>query len=347
MDTTATAILAGEAHPPGYDDYSHIIGAALLPFARCPRTGICFFLLAREREFPTWHGANLWTHFGGTRRRSESAEQCAAREFIEESLGMVRYHSRDDTMPLSVAKDAQGIASSLVRGEYAYKYVHLQDGMPRYVVFVREIPWDASCVLRFRSVRSIMLRLNTTYRTLDRAGRAELVAHPAVFLERTRTGVAPGAETSIWVGAKNTHLEKRCLGWWSLSQVRAMVHSEGDALRPPDARHGTHTCAPGLLQVFGRLLHHYQFTRPQAADHHLTDDPIAAADKPPHLLRVRYSQQHLLSVLEKQQQEQDQHDGVSTADAGSGVGSHGRPDRSPVGHAPPTVPESEVPARGD
>lgn len=305
MDTTAADILASDALPSQYDDFSKIVGAALLPFARCPRTGICFFLLAREREFPAWHGANLWTHFGGTRRRSETPEQCAAREFIEESLGMVRFHGAADPLPLTVAKHAAGIASSLADGDYAYKYVHLQDGLPRYVVFVREIPWDATCVLRFRRARSLMLTLNTTYASLDAAGREALLAHPGVFLERVRTSVSIDASPSLWVGAKNTHLEKRCLGWWSLSQVRTMVHSKVDVLRPADARHGTHTCAPGLHQVFGRLLHHYQFTRPGPADdHHPDDDPLAVADKPPHLRRVRYSQHHLLSVLEKQQKQQ-------------------------------------------
>lgn len=269
-------------------DYSETIGAALLLFCRCPRTGIVFFLLGRERAMPVWHGSNLWSHFGGTRHKSETPEECAAREFVEETMGCVRFFGATDPLPLDPRADVERIARALAQGHYAYKYVHTQHGAPRYVVFVVHVPWDPDCVLRFRRIRSVLLTPNSSYTCLSPAGQSELLAHPAVYCETVRLAAALDAPTTRWIGVRNSFLEKRCIGLWSVEQVRAMVRGGSSTLRPPDVRYGSQACAPGLWEVFDRLLQHHDFHVDDAAARAPPPDTLSLpTQRPPHLQQLR------------------------------------------------------------
>ena len=67
-----------------------ITAAGVLPYARDPKTNNVFFLLCRERYSPGWADSGKWSDFGGHRESPhETSLQIAAREFYEESLGIL------------------------------------------------------------------------------------------------------------------------------------------------------------------------------------------------------------------------------------------------------------------
>lgn len=68
-----------------------VTSAGILPFTVIKRNGnrIVLVLLGRERPDPSWNDSDKWSDFGGKREREESVEDAAAREFFEETCGVV------------------------------------------------------------------------------------------------------------------------------------------------------------------------------------------------------------------------------------------------------------------
>lgn len=116
-----------------------------------------------------------WCDFGGRIEPGESQEEAAAREFFEETLGVVctdscaRSAHRDAAMgsvdvgaPSGLHGDAdrRALAADLAAGRYAFKVrTCLNHGadptVPRrhHVTFVKRIPWTPSVVLQFARLR--------------------------------------------------------------------------------------------------------------------------------------------------------------------------------------------------
>lgn len=73
----------------GLDDIDdQMIGAGILPVAT-DINGNIHFLLGKERYIHHWKGSMRWSGFEGGRKPHESIEETAAREFFEESMGVV------------------------------------------------------------------------------------------------------------------------------------------------------------------------------------------------------------------------------------------------------------------
>ncbi|AVK75918.1 MutT/NUDIX hydrolase [Pandoravirus neocaledonia] len=116
-----------------------------------------------------------WCDFGGRIEPGETQEEAAAREFFEETLGVVctdscaRSAHRDAAMGsvdvgapsgLHGDVDRRALAADLVAGRYAFKVrTCLNHGadpaVPRryHVTFVKRIPWTPSVVLQFARLR--------------------------------------------------------------------------------------------------------------------------------------------------------------------------------------------------
>lgn len=107
-----------------------------------PRQGLIYFLLAKERFHPSWpRGSNLWTDFGGSFQPGDGCpEDTAAREFLEETLGQVKYFD-EDALPLT---SYQNISDSLKTERYL-----LQFNKGSRITFVVQIPWDPEAPQRF------------------------------------------------------------------------------------------------------------------------------------------------------------------------------------------------------
>ena len=130
----------------------HLVGASVMPVMVDPLHGTLYFLLAKERYHPTWpEGSNLWTDFGGRQEPGESAEDVAAREFVEESMGQICFFETDDQLQTRTTWD--DIVLALKQEHYVLQFSHVHQGT-RFVTFVVQVPWDPSGPARFTAARA-------------------------------------------------------------------------------------------------------------------------------------------------------------------------------------------------
>lgn len=127
-------------------------GASILPVMVEPEHGQLYFLLAKERYHPSWpQGSNLWSDFGGGHQDSDScSEAVASREFVEETLGQVKFFEAD-TLPRS---DIDDMVSALQQGHFLLQFVHDHNHLC-FMTFVVQIPWDPFIPKRFHDVRNL------------------------------------------------------------------------------------------------------------------------------------------------------------------------------------------------
>ena len=134
-----------------------LTGASVLPVMTDPVQGKLYFLLAKERYHPSWSkGSNLWSDFGGKRDKKETPEQVAAREFIEESLGVVRF---SDAFQKETITD---IAHALRQERYLLKFTRVFEDK-KFVTFVVHVPWDPTVPKRFLTARTDPAHTDSCY----------------------------------------------------------------------------------------------------------------------------------------------------------------------------------------
>lgn len=179
-----------------------VVGASLLCFAIDPTYHAMYFLLGKERVNSRWMaGSGRWSDFGGgVAGPGETAEDTAAREFVEETLSVVRYFP-GDSLPRAGYDD---IASDLRQRRYTMRLTQ-GNQQKKFVVFVKQIPWDPEAVDRFSAYRLALTRPPGVHAGVDVSG------HPAL---RGRC-------------ARREHLEKKMLSLWSVPQMRHAVHHKG------------------------------------------------------------------------------------------------------------------------
>ena len=106
-----------------------VVGAAVLPFCIDPVCGRLYFWLGKERYNAKWaQGSEQWSCFGGKSQcKDEPAERIAAREFVEETAGMLPYFS-SDSLPRTGFGD---IEQSLRESNYLFRLVFYSQKQPR------------------------------------------------------------------------------------------------------------------------------------------------------------------------------------------------------------------------
>ncbi|MCH9716667.1 MAG: hypothetical protein K0U52_06220 [Gammaproteobacteria bacterium] len=204
-----------------------VVGASLLCYAIDPVWNNMYFLLGKERRNPKWPaGSEKWSDFGGrTNGKQECPEETAAREFVEETMAMVKYFE-DDTIPRDKYAD---IVESLKRGEFTFQFTlgfGTEDRPLSYVTFVKQIPWDPRCMHRFSQCRNMLLNASNYYG--GHAWRTMLGAHPAIREIIT----AKGDKT---VQVRKDYMEKKSIGFFSVPQLQHAVENDG-VLQSKNAR---------------------------------------------------------------------------------------------------------------
>jgi hypothetical protein len=125
----------------------HLMGASVVPVMLDSTHGTLYFLLAKERYHASWpEGSCLWTDFGGRQQNEEAAEEVASREFVEETLGQVKF-LEDDSLPRSTWRD---MVQQLQQQHYVFQFTHVHNDS-RFVTFVVQVPWDPTVSHRFSS----------------------------------------------------------------------------------------------------------------------------------------------------------------------------------------------------
>jgi len=180
-----------------------LVGASILCFMVDPVYRVNYFLLGKERHNSRWiSSSGKWCDFGGSvSNPNDSAEETAAREFMEESLSVVKYFDTD-TIPRTTYAD---IIEDLTKGNYHLK-LSQSDTHRRFVVFVKQIPWDPVVVSRFSDYRSALTR------PVEVDQGYQIFPHHAC----NSSGYIP-----------KEYLEKKSLSLWSLVQLRYAVDHDG------------------------------------------------------------------------------------------------------------------------
>lgn len=190
-----------------------MVGASLLCYCVDPTWSRVYFLLGKERKNPRWKlGSERWSDFGGrVCSKALSAEETASKEFVEETLAMVKYFE-SDTLPRTQWQD---IAESLRQGQYTFQLtfgVHSpgEECARNYVTFVKQIPWDPQCLSRFDQVREMLLNPSSHVGTNEWA--QFVVGNPCLM---------PNQQ------AKRDYMEKKSLGLWSIPQLQHAIDCSG------------------------------------------------------------------------------------------------------------------------
>ena len=132
------------AHFEASDIRAHAMGAGVIPVASHPETGEPHLLLGRERWLASWKGSCRWSGFEGSRKDGEDIDATAAREFAEESLGVVM--------------DAEATARRIRARDFWVRIVlrvhHERRPAERYhSTYLVPVSWDAETPRRFQDAR--------------------------------------------------------------------------------------------------------------------------------------------------------------------------------------------------
>ena len=232
-----------------------VVGASLLCFCVDPQWGRLYFVLGKERKNLQWSsGSERWSDFGGRTARTDSGpEMTAAREFLEETLAMVRYFETD-TIPRCGYSD---IAESLQRGEYTFQFtleLGIVDDVRRcYMTFVKQIPWDTHMMYRFNMCRNMIMNVSLHYASPN--WTELLTNHPAIIL-------APN-NNALTCKIRKPFLEKKSIALWSVPQLQHAMDFDGIMC----SRNGNvERCRPAFTSFIEFLLSELNFYNPESID---------------------------------------------------------------------------------
>jgi hypothetical protein len=216
------------------------IGASMFLFSIDPKYGVPLILLAREKK-RRWVGNTNYnyTDFGGGATGGESAEQTAAREFVEESVGSVRYFSNPcrDKLP----ELAENIAADLSAGNYLARIETPVGPRKAYITFVKEVAFQPGICGAFRRAKELLFRAQSDVEAMSPRKRDAAIDHPALRHDR-ETGA---------VVINRCYLEKQGVEYFSLQGLTYWLTTGAHNLVP-----GFH-CQPyfkGRLRVALRCL---------------------------------------------------------------------------------------------
>ena len=217
-----------------------LAGASLLCFSVDPTYSCVYFLLGKERHNVRWPGgSDRWSDFGGRVSASDTcAEETAAREFFEETLAVVKYFE-NDMVPRRQWSD---IADDLKGGKYTLRLTQ-GNSARKFVIFVKQVPWDPEVVSRFSMYRSA---LTCPRFVAPRQWESLVATHPGLLCMNTEVPVV-----------RKEFLEKKMLGMWSVPQLRRAVDHGGIMTH----RNGyVEHCRPSFVEsleiVLGELAFH-------------------------------------------------------------------------------------------
>lgn len=149
---------------------ANLCGAGILPFCVCD--GRVLFMLGKE-QVGQWKSSSRWSGFEGGRKESESCVQNAAREFVEETLGV--FTPQWDTRPLQDA---------LLERRYALRVCLLMKSAAatkKHVTYVVQFPMDELRVQTFEARRTCLLSLDAAASKLAELQKRIPTQYPFLF----------------------------------------------------------------------------------------------------------------------------------------------------------------------
>jgi len=142
--------------------------AGIIPYAICPYSNSnVYFLLGKEGNSPGWKpSTNKWCDFGGRSDFKEdkgSVEQTAAREFVEESLGVISFHP--PVFREEISKEYQQtnkVFEELQKKSFTKKIImtkQFDNKHVKFIYFLKQIPWKPELPHIFKEIRDQILKI--------------------------------------------------------------------------------------------------------------------------------------------------------------------------------------------
>tara|TARA_X000000950_G_scaffold181227_1_gene219737 strand:+ start:16707 stop:17552 length:846 start_codon:yes stop_codon:yes gene_type:complete len=192
------------------ENTKRLVGASIIPVMRDPIYDNIYFILGKERRFPSWTDSETWADFGGSVRfdpinnQGETAEHCAARETWEETMCLLRC-SRPAGADDDFARTLTDLHETLLEHRYVMKTEVTQPDGASYTTWVIEVPWDSQIATRFSRVSKVMrafarepssaynqsqvVKLGFSHHPCIRRRSANVTTVNSCFLEKTSVGL--------------------------------------------------------------------------------------------------------------------------------------------------------------
>ena len=135
-----------------------ITGAGIIPIC-CTKDGFKV-LLGKERYVSHWRGSLKWSGFEGGRKHNESIELSAAREFVEECMGVVSIDGSKNVCSIDEVQENIKKKEFFMRTILCINHSEMGYHEKRFhVTYVFEVPEQDDCVERFMKTRKLFLEL--------------------------------------------------------------------------------------------------------------------------------------------------------------------------------------------
>jgi hypothetical protein len=213
-------------------------------------------LLGQELYNPRFESAsNKWCDFGGSVEHQEKLVEGAAREFIEESLGIVRMFP-EDYIPGSNGMDKPWLDTEQVEhiiqnqiysvkttvtipapSCWNVKYVAGKKASAKpwpfkqKICFLKQVPWQPEIPDKFHFLRNLLYRVYSAPNAEQALFRWKTEVpetfqfHPGFIIQKNKAGQMTGVDV-------NPHyLEKQHVAWCSLSRLQQLTKLKEQVLR--------------------------------------------------------------------------------------------------------------------
>ena len=144
-------------------DMGSLLGAGVLPFTVNPQTGVIYFLLGKEHYVAGWRGSNSWSAFeGGVKSTDVDVFHTAAREYMEESLGVLQSACNKDAIE-SLAHKMREEEDYALRVTLCILSGENNKRSRFHVTFVRYFEWCPDIAHAFRQRRFKLIELSKKF----------------------------------------------------------------------------------------------------------------------------------------------------------------------------------------
>tara|TARA_Y100000310_G_scaffold143746_1_gene143048 strand:+ start:347 stop:1225 length:879 start_codon:yes stop_codon:yes gene_type:complete len=130
--------------------------AGILPYMIDPQTSEMYVVLGKECTIEGWEaGSNKWCSLAGKREYGETEFATAAREFYEESMGVIpTYNCRFSTK----MHDIEFLKHELANDEYWMRlFVQVTKNCSKgRVLFIKKVPWTPNLPTLFEEFRQVV-----------------------------------------------------------------------------------------------------------------------------------------------------------------------------------------------
>lgn len=137
-----------------------IVGGGIVPI--CVLRNQIHVLLGKERFINHWRGSLKWSGFEGGKKYDEAIEKTVCREFIEESINVVKFFNQESSVPnLMHLIESKGYFERIVLCiNHKINQMHEKR---MHVTYVVEVPPQPECVTTFHATRASLLNLQEQF----------------------------------------------------------------------------------------------------------------------------------------------------------------------------------------